>query len=330
MRKSYIKYFLQSKLFEQQAQACAAGSVLKHFGPTHLKTMSIPVPPADYQIFIEKCISPIDNKIQTNTQTNQTLESIAQAIFKSWFVDFEPVKAKMAVLAEGGTREQAELAAMGAISGKSEAELAQLQQHTPEHYQQLAETAALFSSAMVESELGEIPEEWKVLKIESVLQRLTIKNRYTKTEVYPYGKTPVFEQGTGILLGYHNGQAEIQASPENPAFIFGDHTCVMHLSCSPFDISANVIPLKGNKYPTIWTYYAVLGKQEFQEYRRHWSELAVKDVIAPINDALTYVFERIIRTNLLLQEELKKESSSLAELRDSLLPKLLSGELNLE
>ena len=51
----------------------------------------------------------LDKKIATNTQTNQTLEQIAQAIFKSWFVDFEPVKAKIAVLEAGGTAEQLSL-----------------------------------------------------------------------------------------------------------------------------------------------------------------------------------------------------------------------------
>ena len=130
-----------------------------------LAQLEVPYPPKALQDKIAEISKDFDEKIELNTQTNQTLESIAQAIFKSWFVDFEPVKAKMAVLAEGGTREQAEMAAMGAISGKSEAELAQLQQQNPEHYQQLAETAALFPSAMVESELGEIPEGWEVGRI---------------------------------------------------------------------------------------------------------------------------------------------------------------------
>jgi len=80
---SFIKYFLQSKQFKLQAESSASGSVLSHFGPTHLKKMSFPVPPIDYQKFIEGLISPIDDKIQLNHQINKTLEQMAQAIFKS-------------------------------------------------------------------------------------------------------------------------------------------------------------------------------------------------------------------------------------------------------
>src|SRR5690606_20155377 len=104
---SFIKYFLQSKQFKLQAESSASGSVLSHFGPTHLKKMSFPVPPIDYQKFIEGLISPIDDKIQLNHQINKTLEQMAQAIFKSWFVDFEPVKAKIAALEAGGSEEEA-------------------------------------------------------------------------------------------------------------------------------------------------------------------------------------------------------------------------------
>ena len=79
---------------------------------------------------------------------------MAQAIFKSWFVDFDPVKAKIAAKAEGRDPLRA---AMSAISGKIDAELDALQ---PERHAQLAATAALFPDEMVESELGGIPKGW--------------------------------------------------------------------------------------------------------------------------------------------------------------------------
>ncbi|VFR49671.1 Type I restriction-modification system, specificity subunit S [plant metagenome] len=79
---------------------------------------------------------------------------MAQAIFKSWFVDFDPVKAKIAAIEQGKDPLRA---AMRAISGKTDAELA----HMPRgHHDQLAATAALFPDAMEESELGEIPKGW--------------------------------------------------------------------------------------------------------------------------------------------------------------------------
>jgi type I restriction enzyme S subunit len=95
---------------------------------------------------------------------NKTLEQIAQTIFKSWFVDFEPVKSKIEAKA---TNRDPERAAMCVISGKSEPELDQL---SPEQYQQLASTAALFPDEMMESELGLIPIGWKVATLGEMVQ----------------------------------------------------------------------------------------------------------------------------------------------------------------
>ena len=64
-----------------------------------------------------------DEKIELNTQASQTLEQIAQALFKSWFVDFDPVKAKIEALAAGGSADDTELAAMSVISAKTLDEL---------------------------------------------------------------------------------------------------------------------------------------------------------------------------------------------------------------
>src|SRR5690554_297170 len=93
---------------------------------------------------------------------------MAQAIFKSWFVDFEPVKAKIAALETGGSEEDALLAAMQAISGKGEAELTRLLAVQCEQYAELRATAVLFLAAMQDSELGEIPEGWTVVTLADV------------------------------------------------------------------------------------------------------------------------------------------------------------------
>ena len=130
-----------------------------------------------------------------------------------------------------------------------------------------------------------------------------------------------------ILLGYHNGVASYPASAESPMFIFGDHTCVTRLSFRPFDISQNVIPLQGKDRATAWVYYAVKEKQKFQEYRRHWMELISKDVVIATADICLEFSKRI--TKLHLQTEAnERQMQSLRELRDALLPKLLSGELS--
>ena len=103
---------------------------------------------------IGKILKSLDDKIHLNNQINQTLESIAQTIFKSWFIDFDPVRAKIAAKQEG---KDAELAAMCAISGKSEAEVEQM---AKEDFAELQATATLFPDELVESELGEVPKGW--------------------------------------------------------------------------------------------------------------------------------------------------------------------------
>src|SRR5690606_12699819 len=110
----------------------------------------------------------LEEKVGVNQKINQTLEQMAQAIFKSWFVDFEPVKAKIAALEAGGSEEDALRAAMQAISGKGEEELTRLQTEQPEQYAELRATAELFPSAMQDSELGEIPEGWKCLALDEI------------------------------------------------------------------------------------------------------------------------------------------------------------------
>ena len=111
----------------------------------------------------------IKEKIQLNTQINQTLEQIAQALFKSWFVDFDPVRAKVQALSDGLSLEQAELAAMQAISGKTPEELTALSQTQPERYAELAETAKAFPCEMVEVDGGEVPKGWEVKELGTLM-----------------------------------------------------------------------------------------------------------------------------------------------------------------
>ena len=144
------------------------GAVQPKLNKANLETIEIPVPPKDERLKINQVLNSFTNKIELNTQINQTLEQIAQALFKSWFVDFDPVKAKIAVLEAGGTAEAAELAAMGTIAAKSPEQLADMQQSQPEAYQQLTQTAALFPAAMQNSELGQIPKGWKVDTLGSI------------------------------------------------------------------------------------------------------------------------------------------------------------------
>ena len=127
-----------------------------------VSSLSLNIPDKETQQKILDIITPLDDKIELNTQINQTLEQTAQALFKSWFVDFDPVRAKVQALSDGLSLEQAELAAMQAISGKTPEELTALSQTQPERYAELAETAKAFPCEMVEVDEVEVPKGWRI------------------------------------------------------------------------------------------------------------------------------------------------------------------------
>lgn len=156
----FVFYNLMSRYEELVLKKTGSGQ--QNLNLKIIKDIEINLPPLSQQKAIANILSGLDEKINLNNQTNQTLESIAQVIFKNWFIDFEPVRAKIVAKQEG---KDPELAAMCVISGKSEAELVQM---TKEDFAELQATAALFPDALVESELGEVPKGWRVNSLGSI------------------------------------------------------------------------------------------------------------------------------------------------------------------
>ena len=167
----YLHICLQSATVRRQIEETVAGSTQKTISLKSISALQIPIPPDVELEGITRLITTLDDRVELDRQMNQTLEAIAQAIFKSWFVDFDLVKAKQAAKALGHDPERA---AMATLSGKlsvpknptdmsvealvkAEVELGQLGE---EEQKQLAQTAALFPDGLVESELGLIPKGW--------------------------------------------------------------------------------------------------------------------------------------------------------------------------
>ncbi len=337
----FIFYVLKKnrEFFEMMA----TGSVQKNLYTSVLGSLEFLLPPKVIQENIGNLLGSLDNKIDLNRQINTTLESMAQALFKSWFVDFDPVIDN--ALAAGNEIPD-ELAARAArrealrqqtnettnkTTGATDA--ASPEQALPEtglSDQRLpCEIQQLFPDRFVlTDEMGWVPEGWEVVDVEHILKRLKVKKRYKKGDVSSSGRTPVYEQGADILLGFNEEEAEIEASVNDPAFIFGDHTCVTRLSTIPFSISENVIALKPSKYDGYWTYHAYRDKQQFEEYRRHWMELIVRPVVVP-TPQLASTFGSAVRGYYERSELVMRENTSLEDLRDSLLPKLLSGQITI-
>src|SRR5690625_4967333 len=164
--RNFLFYWMASQEFVDEVTRSSEGTRMPRAKWEVAKQIEIPDVSVLKQQKIGKVLYTLDQKIHLNQQTNETLEAMAQAIFKSWFVDFDPVRAKMRAKAEGrdGNR-----AAMAAIAGGSlerdwdeiDKDLNQkLTCMSKTQCQQLHQIAALFPAELVVSELGEVPKGW--------------------------------------------------------------------------------------------------------------------------------------------------------------------------
>ena len=162
LNEEFLYYFLSQSSIYSYLMNSQSSSTMPAIKFSDFDNIKIKLPSLDIQKHIVLKLNRLNDKIELNTQINQTLEQIAQSLFKSWFVDFDPVRAKVQALSDGLSLEQAELAAMQAISGKTPEELTALSQTQPEHYAELAETAKAFPCEMVEVDGVEVPKGWEI------------------------------------------------------------------------------------------------------------------------------------------------------------------------
>jgi len=323
----YLYFVLNSRELKNQIEFSTVGSTQKTLSLKAINNLDIPRFSEVVEESIAKTLGDLDDKIAMNQQINRTLEAMAQALFKSWFVDFEPTRARVAALGAGARAQDATMAAMTAISGKPAQELAALKTTDPDAYAQLHTTANLFPSRLVDSELGEIPEGWKVRKIEDEVARLPVGKKFSSKTALPDGIVPILDQGKSGLIGFHNEDPGVKATPEDPIIVFANHTCYMRLIMHDFSAIQNVLPFKPNSTHILWLYFATLGKQKFNEYKGHWPDFMIKQIIIP-NNNLDGVYASLIQNSMTQIYQNELQSQTLTQLRDSLLPKLLSGKIS--
>jgi type I restriction enzyme S subunit len=181
---------------------------------------------------------------------------------------------------------------------------------------------------MEDSEFGPIPEGWVLTKVEHLLDRIKVQPLPKSTVVNSLGRTLVLEQGDSLVSGFIDDNAAVQASVNNPRFIFGDHTCRMHLSTLPFSVFPNTIVLTSNSTNPYWAFWATRDIQKFESYRRHWMELAFRRVVVPSQEIADKWGKLASEVHSQL-DALMIQSRQLADLRDSMLPRLISGELQI-
>ena len=326
LRSKYLYYWFSSPVGRKALKEITIGSTQPALTITGLKSLTIHLPTLEEQDYIIEILDHLSSKIHLNTQINQTLEQIAQALFKSWFVDFDPVRAKVQALSDGLNLEQAELAAMQAISGKTPEELTALSQTQPDRYAELAETAKAFPCEMVEVDGGEVPKGWEVKRIDEVIQKIPVGKKYSSKTAFSEGLVPILDQGRSGVIGYHNDKPGVKASIEDPIIVFANHTCYMRLISYDFSAIQNVFAFKGKECNLYWLYLATLGKQEFVEYKGHFPDFLIKEIIVPPEE-LTELFGKYVKESFSKIFIKDRENSSLAKIRDLLLPKLLNGEI---
>lgn len=162
--RHFLMYYINS-VSNRHVSAHLVGAVQQHFNVGSAKQIPISLPPLDEQRCISRTLGALDDKIDLNRQMNAALEQIARTLFQVWFVDFLPVRAKAAARAEGRDPQRA---AICALSGKNEAALDAMPR---EQYEQLAATGGLFPDELDAGEAGQIPQGWKVSTLGALVER---------------------------------------------------------------------------------------------------------------------------------------------------------------
>ncbi|MFZ7316423.1 restriction endonuclease subunit S [Avibacterium avium] len=301
---------------------------------------------------IAEFLSTFDQKIALNTQTNQTLEQIAQGIFKHWFIDFAPIHAKANALARGETTEQAELAAMACLSGKTMEKITALKTQDPTAYHQLQQTAAAFPSEFVETEMGLVPRGWESCSItdKRVCSIIKPKIHHFSGEK-DYIATANVSQNTIVgeleKITFDNRPSRANMQPIIDSIWFakmvGEHKAIMIDENDEFllnntILSTGFLGIKPQQYKKCFL-YCFINSENFTLLKNSLATGAVQ--IALNNTSFSSMYITLPSDNILEYFETRvstlfskiaanhRENKSLAETRDLLLPKLLNGEIEL-
>lgn len=285
----------------------------------------------------------LDAKVELNHQICATLEEIARTIFRSWFVDFDPVRAKIAAKAEGRDPERA---AMAAISGKTDAELDSI---LPEVYTPLAQTAALFPDSFVESDIGPVPEDWQIKPIGECAEILggstpsTTDSSFWDGEIRWATPKDLSRLNSPILLNTERRITETGLSTISSGLLpqgtilMSSRAPIGYLAITtiPVAINQGFIALKPTRgIPEYFLFHWVQANLDKIKARANGSTFleisksSFRSIPALIpNPLILSAFKNIVAPMFKRMVLAEEESLVLATTRDSLLPKLLAGEL---
>jgi type I restriction enzyme S subunit len=307
----FASYYLGDSEVRKWIVRHAVGATMPNLNTSILSALPFVVPPIEEQKAIAKILSSLDDKIELNRRMNETLEVIARALFKAWFVDFEPVRANM----ENRPSDSAS-----------------------------PEIAKLFPS---EFENG-IPKGWEVKKLGEVLE--------AKGGTTPSTKNPTFWDGENYWAtpkDLSNLQFPVLLSTERKitdegvrqissgvlpkgTLLLSSRAPIGYLSISQIPVSINqgFIAIQPKKVSNLFMLYWLMQNMEtvkskangstFQEiskssFREVQITVASSDILNSFEKRVKPLFEKIVSN--------EKEKTKLEEIRDSLLPRLISGKL---
>ena len=347
----YIYCWLKSPSARKKLDEISIGTTQRALTIASLKKILIKIPSLDVQKKIVFIYESLSKKIINNGKINQTLEQMAQVLFKSWFVDFEPVKAKMAVLEAGGSQEDATLAAMTAISGKDADALVVFEREQPEQYAELKATAELFPSAMQESELGEIPEGWELSSLSEKIKLIgggtpkrsepefwngdicwySVKDAPADSDVFVIDTTEKITK-----KGLDKSSAKLL--PIGTTIISARGTVgKLALTATEMAMNQSCYGISGGEFSgPLLTYLKVKQCVDVLNRNTHGAVFdtittSTFDTVVTLTASkiVNHRFEKIVTPLFNDIENNLRTNASLTQLRDTLLPKLLSGEITL-
>jgi len=310
---SFLRYLIGSREFTDHVLAVQTGTSVPHISPTQIKEFAFRCPPLSEQRRIAHILGTFDDKIELNRRMNRTLERMATAIFKSWFIDFDPVHAK----------------AEGRDSGLPK------------------EIANLFPESFEDSDLGLIPEGWEVKSIGDVADVNTraIKKDYSHRRIQYVDISSVSQGQLDQTTSYDLAEAPSRAKrlvqtgdtiwscvrPNRKAFLYIDQPPDNLVVSTGFAVlSPCTVP---SSYLHQW-----VTTQSFVDYLTAYATgaayPAVKadtfksaKMVLP-SESILNAFHDIVSPYRTRISHNQRENIVLAALRDTLLPKLLSGEFD--
>ena len=305
----FLVYYLNSAA-QRHISAHLVGAVQQHFNVASARSIKLYLPPLPEQRAIAHILGTLDDKIELNRRMNETLESMAQAIFKSWFVDFDPVRAK----AEGR-----------------------------QPFGMDAATAALFPDSFQDSPLGKIPKGWQSGKVSDHFG-VTMGQSPPGSTYNEAGDGAPFFQGRADF-GYRYPTERVYCTAPTRLANPGDTLVSVRAPVGDINMAvvrcaigrgvAGVLHKTGSRS---FTYYTMKSlKDEFARFEAEGTVFgsiskegfaSIACVIPPTE--LVEVFEALVFPMDQAIENNEGESKTLVSIRDALLPKLISGEIRVK